>query len=97
MYHSPLYLIYYTSLATPGKGTLESRFNGFKDTLRAKTGAINTISALSGYLRTGGNDYAFSFIFNNFTCSQKKITKIQEKILQSFSEYLKFKDKGAKN
>ncbi|MEO0226842.1 MAG: D-alanyl-D-alanine carboxypeptidase/D-alanyl-D-alanine-endopeptidase [candidate division WOR-3 bacterium] len=91
MYHNPLFLIFYNSLATPGKGTLGSRFNGLKDTLRAKTGTINTVSALSGYLRVDGIDYAFSMIFNNFTCSTKRISKIQDEIIQAFCKYMHLK------
>ncbi len=89
IYHNPLYLIFYNSLATPGKGTLEFRLNGLKDILRAKTGTINTVCALSGYLRIDGVDYAFSILFNNFTCPIKRISKIQDAIVQAFCEHIK--------
>jgi PBP4 family serine-type D-alanyl-D-alanine carboxypeptidase len=90
MYHDQNFRIFYESLAEPGKkGTLERRFNGFADTLRAKTGMINSESNLSGYLRVNGTDYCFSMLFNNITGSQKRVTRLQELVLQSFAESLK--------
>ncbi|MEO0161285.1 MAG: D-alanyl-D-alanine carboxypeptidase/D-alanyl-D-alanine-endopeptidase [candidate division WOR-3 bacterium] len=86
MYQSNLFYDFYNSLPEPGKGTLKARFNGFSDTLKAKTGAIQAASCLSGYLKVNGTDYAFSLLFNNFTCPTKKITQIQEKIIRTFAE-----------
>jgi PBP4 family serine-type D-alanyl-D-alanine carboxypeptidase len=84
MYNSVLYSDYYSTLPEPGKGTLKARFNGFTDTIRAKTGAIQSVSCLSGYLRIDGKDYAFSMLFNNFTCPTKRILPIQERIIRAF-------------
>jgi len=89
IYHSRLYLDFYISLPEPGKGTLKFRFNGFSDTLRAKTGAIQASSCLSGYLKINDTDYAFSMLFNNFTCPSKKILSIQEKIISAIIEELR--------
>ncbi|MEO0184939.1 MAG: D-alanyl-D-alanine carboxypeptidase/D-alanyl-D-alanine-endopeptidase [candidate division WOR-3 bacterium] len=86
MYQSKLFQDFYSSLPEPGKGTLKYRFNGFSDTLRAKTGAIQASSCLSGYIKTNGIHYAFSMLFNNFTCASKKILNIQEKIIRAFIE-----------
>ncbi|MEO0128643.1 MAG: D-alanyl-D-alanine carboxypeptidase/D-alanyl-D-alanine-endopeptidase [candidate division WOR-3 bacterium] len=101
MYNSNLFEDFYNSLPEPGKGTLKARFNGFSDTLRAKTGAIQATSCLSGYLKIiNGQDYAFSMLFNNFTCPTRKITQIQEKIIRSFVEEvhkLKVDDTGLLN
>ncbi len=86
MYNSDLFEDFYNSLPGPGKGTLKARFNGFSDTLKAKTGAIQSSSCLSGYLNINQQDYAFSMLFNNFTCPTRKISQIQEKIIRSFVE-----------
>ncbi len=89
MYYSKFYENFYSSLPEPGKGTLKYRFNGFFDTLRAKTGAIQASSCLSGYLKINGTDYVFSMLFNNFTCPSKKILSVQEKIIRAFIEEIR--------
>ncbi|MGB9720686.1 MAG: D-alanyl-D-alanine carboxypeptidase/D-alanyl-D-alanine endopeptidase [bacterium] len=89
MYQSRLFQDFYSSLPELGKGTLKSRFNGFSDTLRAKTGAIQASSCLSGYVKINGTHYAFSMLFNNFTCNSKKIINIQEKIIRAFFEEMR--------
>lgn len=56
------------SLAVGGEnGTLKRRFKGSMESkVIAKTGFINGVSSLSGYLEIGSEKYvAFSFIFNN--------------------------------
>jgi len=64
--------IYRNSLARPGKpGTLDDRLTELTGELYAKTGYLNGVSALSGYLvvpRSGGREktLAFSMLFNGF-------------------------------
>jgi len=89
VYRQSIFRDFYESLALPGKGTLERRFNGFADSLRAKTGALDGVSCLSGYLTVGGIPCCFSLIFNNFTCSYNKINGIQDGIVAKLAEYLK--------
>ncbi|MEO0095407.1 MAG: D-alanyl-D-alanine carboxypeptidase/D-alanyl-D-alanine-endopeptidase [candidate division WOR-3 bacterium] len=89
MYKSKLFEDFCRSLPEPGKGTLKGRFNGFTDTLQAKTGAIQASSCLSGYLKINGNFYAFSMLFNNFTCPTKKIAQIQERLIRAFIERMR--------
>lgn len=84
--NSKLNFYFYNSLPRPGNGTLKARFNGFSNTLRAKTGAIQATSCLSGYLKISDTNYAFSMLFNNFTCSLKTILNIQEKIISAITE-----------
>lgn len=91
MYYHPLFKSFYESLPRPGIGTLEYRFNGFPDSLHAKTGAVHAVSCLSGYLNVNGIDYCFSLMFNNYTCPLKKITDIQEQVIKALVEYLKEK------
>ena len=63
---------YIQSLAVGGvRGTLEKRFTGqLKDKIYAKTGYINGVSCLSGYLFLPGDDnehhaVAFCLMFND--------------------------------
>lgn len=93
MYHDSLFMYYYESLASPGSGTLEYRFNGFADSLHAKTGSIHAVSCLSGYLKVNDIDCCFSLMFNNYTCGLKKIMDIQEKVIVALAEYLRQKPK----
>jgi len=62
---------YISSLAISGvDGTLHTRLNspGLKRRIRAKTGFINGVSSLSGYLQTKNNEtLVFSFLMNHFT------------------------------
>ncbi len=77
------------SMAQPGKGTMVNRMGGFTDSLRVKTGALDAVSCLSGYLVVGDVPCCFSLIFNNFTCSFKKINGIQEGIVIKLADYLR--------
>ncbi|MBE0431881.1 D-alanyl-D-alanine carboxypeptidase/D-alanyl-D-alanine-endopeptidase [candidate division WOR-3 bacterium] len=88
MYHSGLFQAFYDLLPGPGEGTMQTRFNGLKGSLRAKTGTLDAISCLSGYLNINGRYYCFSMMFNNFTCSRKKIESIQEAILKTLKSLL---------
>jgi D-alanyl-D-alanine carboxypeptidase/D-alanyl-D-alanine-endopeptidase (penicillin-binding protein 4) len=81
MYHSELSEEFFGLLPGPGEGTLEKKFNGLTGILRAKTGTLDGVSCLSGYLRLNDRDYCFSILFNNFTCANREIEKIQEDIL----------------
>lgn len=81
-----------TSLPIAGvDGTLQGRM---KDTaaegkLRAKTGSLRGVSALSGYTTSADNELlAFSIIMEHFVVQTSKIRKIQDKIgdlISSFS------------
>jgi D-alanyl-D-alanine carboxypeptidase len=56
--------------------------------MRAKTGTLDAVSCLSGYLRLNGEDYCFSMMFNNFAYPRKKIEKMQEDILNELRRFL---------
>jgi D-alanyl-D-alanine carboxypeptidase/D-alanyl-D-alanine-endopeptidase (penicillin-binding protein 4) len=89
IYHSELFEDFYWLLPGPGQGTLEYKFNGFNGLIRAKTGTLDAVSCLSGYLKIKDRVYCFSFLFNNFTCSNKKIEKTQDEILKKLIGFLK--------
>ena len=69
------------SLATYGvNGTLKKRNGGPSRFIRAKTGRIKGVSALSGYIGNGKDVLAFSMLMNNITKSREKIEILQYKI-----------------
>jgi D-alanyl-D-alanine carboxypeptidase/D-alanyl-D-alanine-endopeptidase (penicillin-binding protein 4) len=57
------------SLAVGGEdGTLEKRFKGMEGRVHAKSGFINGVSTLSGYLQSKSGDwYAFSILLNRIS------------------------------
>ena len=62
-------------MAKPTEGTLSTRLIPLKDNLKAKTGTLSGISAISGYLTSkSGQKYAFSIMINDpkTSDSQKK-------------------------
>ncbi|MFQ5583496.1 MAG: D-alanyl-D-alanine carboxypeptidase/D-alanyl-D-alanine-endopeptidase, partial [Calditrichia bacterium] len=74
-------------------GTLRRRMKDSpaETMLRAKTGTLSGVSALSGYTATAdGEIVAFSMIMEHFVMSASKIRKVQDKIgelITSFSRY----------
>ena len=60
--------IYRESLPAPGEGTLRARFKDLSSgKLRAKTGTIRYVNALSGYLETAANEQlAFAVLLNAY-------------------------------
>lgn len=76
------------SLSFPGRtGTLRKRnFNGLKGTVRAKTGSINGVSSLAGYVTTrSGRKVAF-VILNNAAPDRDKAMQLEEKIVAVISD-----------
>ncbi|WP_321470962.1 D-alanyl-D-alanine carboxypeptidase/D-alanyl-D-alanine-endopeptidase [uncultured Paludibaculum sp.] len=70
-------------------GTLSSRFRGFDrvTAIRAKTGSISHVAALSGYAgEDDGKRLAFSIIANNYTASSAEIRSIIDKIAVAILE-----------
>ena len=80
-----------TSLPIAGTdGTLEHRMQdtAAKGLLRAKTGTLNGVSALSGYTVTAdGEPVAFSIIMEHFVVPTSRIRAIQDKIGTLISLY----------
>ena len=64
-------------------GTLSQRFTSLPPNVRivAKTGTTTHVSALAGYIRTGGDTLAFSILVNNFTAPVSEIRQITDKIV----------------
>ena len=81
-----------TSLPIAGvDGTLQGRmkYSAAEGKLRAKTGSLRGVSALSGYTTSADNELlAFSIIMEHFVIQTSKIRKIQDRIgnlISSFS------------
>lgn len=86
IYVSPWRDDFVASLAIGGvDGTLARKFHGGKVTgkIHAKTGTLNEVKALSGYLFDDRARLAFSFLFNEFNVPMDNIAKAQEQILES--------------
>ena len=65
-------------------GTLRNRFNGTKgaSNVRGKTGTINQVSALSGYVTTaGGERLVFSVLVNGVAETRTRVALIDEIVL----------------
>ncbi len=92
MYGSPYRDVYVRSLATPGDpdGTLRKRLNGERHgaDIYAKSGYINKVKALSGYvLRDDGEVLIFSFIVNDYAPgSAWEVNALQNRLMRSLSD-----------
>jgi D-alanyl-D-alanine carboxypeptidase/D-alanyl-D-alanine-endopeptidase (penicillin-binding protein 4) len=78
---------YIDTLAEPGEqGTLQKRFKGLKvaDHVRAKTGHISGVSALSGYVFAGNRTFAFSILINKY---EGNVNPIQDQVCQAVYEW----------
>lgn len=65
-------------------GSVEDRMTGNRHAqkIRAKTGTLNHVSALSGYLQSlDGERFAFSILLNDMKCSNGKAMKLEDDIL----------------
>ena len=67
-------------------GTLHSRFAGsdLQERVIGKSGSINAVSTLSGYLRArDGQWYAFAIMMNGFKGSSREMHALQERIVKA--------------
>jgi D-alanyl-D-alanine carboxypeptidase/D-alanyl-D-alanine-endopeptidase (penicillin-binding protein 4) len=82
--------VFVASLAVPGEeGTFKKRFAGrLHDRVFGKSGYVNSVSALSGYLKAqDGKWYAFSILMNNLPAGTNNTAKeVQERIVAAIDE-----------
>jgi D-alanyl-D-alanine carboxypeptidase/D-alanyl-D-alanine-endopeptidase (penicillin-binding protein 4) len=86
VWSSPNREIYLASLPVGGEdGTLDWRFSRSpaRGRIRAKTGSLSHVTALSGYAtRADGTELAFAAFVNNFGVSSSYIRNIVDEILE---------------
>lgn len=84
----PDFDLYKSILPTAGEGTLANRMLYFKDNLRAKTGTLADISAITGYLTSkSGKTYAFDIMINDAKTSPSDKKMLEEYILRAVYNY----------
>lgn len=91
LYVSPWRDDFIASLAIGGvDGTLARKFKGGRLTgkMYAKTGTLNDVKALSGYVFDDKARLAFSFLFNEFDAPMDNIARAQEEILETILDSL---------
>jgi len=89
-YRNDLFDLFYNSLPVGGvDGTLKNRMKNtgvYKD-VHAKTGTLNGVSNLSGYVTAkNGHLIAFSILIQNFVDEYSKARKIQDEICEILAE-----------
>jgi len=71
-----------SSMAQPGKGTLTNRLKGIA--FQAKTGSLDMVAALSGYLTTAsGKTVVVSIILNQFGCSAGEARGVADELVKA--------------
>lgn len=91
MYKSDYKASIINSLAQPGRpGTLERRMKNSiaQNRVFAKTGSMNGVSNIAGYVVTeGGETLTFVLYFNNFTLPQADINNLQDLIIMRLASF----------
>jgi len=86
-----LFSLFYNSLAVAGvDGTLKNRMKNTaaQNNLSAKTGTLNGVSNLSGYVTAkNGHLIAFSIMIQNYVDESSKARSFQDKICELLAEY----------
>jgi D-alanyl-D-alanine carboxypeptidase/D-alanyl-D-alanine-endopeptidase (penicillin-binding protein 4) len=87
---NPFHVIYESLPIAGVDGTLESRMIGTtaQGTVRAKTGTISGVSAMSGYVTTrDGELLAFSMVMENFVMATRYYQRAQDRICQLLARF----------
>ncbi len=80
-----------SSLSIAGiDGTIKSKMREprLRGRVFAKTGTLDDVSALSGYLFDKKQPIVYSLLFNDFSISLRRMKKVQEKILEAVADTL---------
>lgn len=89
LFHGPHRAAYVHSMAVGGvDGTLDNRFadNSIRGRVFAKSGTVNNVSALSGYLQgRDGTWYAFSILMNK-TVGNRAAQGVQDRIVRAVDD-----------
>ena len=93
LYRHPHFEVFYNSLSVAGvDGTLRGRMRGTlaENNIRAKTGTLNRVKALSGYLTTrDGEDLVFSMTCNNYTVPTSMVSNMQDLVCERLANFSK--------
>lgn len=91
VYCHPSFPYFYEALPVAGvEGTLENRLKGTRaeNNLRAKTGSLSRVSAISGYITTiDGEMLAFSIIANNFLTPKSDADAAQDRAINKLAAF----------
>jgi D-alanyl-D-alanine carboxypeptidase/D-alanyl-D-alanine-endopeptidase (penicillin-binding protein 4) len=91
MYRHPRFAHFYEALPIAGvDGTIENRMKGSRaeNNVRAKTGTLAYVRALSGYVRTDdGEMLAFAMLANNFLVSSSAAEYVQDLALERLANF----------
>lgn len=86
-----IFPIYYSSFAVAGiDGTLKNRmkYSSAENNVHAKTGTLNAVSNLSGYVNAkNGHLLAFSIMIQNYVDQSSEARSFQNKICELLAEY----------
>ncbi len=90
LYHHPYFEYFYNSLPVAGiDGTIRKRMKGTlaAGNVHAKTGYVQRMRALSGYVNIGKDDpMIFVMMFNNYSVPTSHVNSIQDHICEMLSE-----------
>ncbi len=91
MQRDTAFQVFYDGLPIAGvDGTIRTRMVGTPaaNNLRAKTGTIEFVRSLSGYVTNADNDrLVFSFLSNHFTVPVSQITRVQDAVGVMLARY----------
>lgn len=86
--YKPYWKVFNALLPLGGEGTLKNRFCTLPVNLRAKTGTLNGVSNIAGYVYTAdGELLAFAILMQHFTDTSVKFRAIQDSILIELSKF----------
>lgn len=85
---TPGFELYKNVLPTAGEGTLKNRMLYFSGNLRAKTGTLSDISAITGYITAkSGKTYAFDIMINDPKSLSSDKKMLEEYILRALYNF----------
>ena len=79
----PTAALWRSSLDHPGAGTMKTRLAGVP--FQGKTGTMERVSALSGYLDAGGRTVVLTILLNNFTCAAKDAKELENMLVDTIT------------
>jgi len=95
VYRNPYFKTFYNSLAQPSKdGTMKNRLSNTlaQNKLRAKTGSLNAVSTLCGYIQSNDDElFAFSIMIMNHTVASSVAHNLQDLMAMRLASFSRFR------